>query len=473
MRKTKIICTIGPSSESEEKLEALILAGMSVARFNFSHGTQKEHEEKFLRLRKVRIKMNMPIASLLDTKGPEIRLRDFKEGKVTLKRGSRFTLTTRQLTGDETIASISYSGLPSDVKKGNHILIDDGLIGLLVEEVTDTDIVCTVENGGVVSNKKGINVPDVALSMPFISDQDRSDVEFGCKMGFDFIACSFTRTAQDIRDIREILDKHQSKMQIIAKIESMQGVNNIDEILQVADGVMVARGDLGVEVPLEEVPIIQKHIITKAQRAGKIVITATQMLDSMMKNPRPTRAEITDVANAIYDGTTAIMLSGETAAGAYPVEAVRVMARIAERAEQDINYRLRREQMVSDEVYCRDVTASICHASCTIADEIMAKAIITVTISGFTARRLSRLRPTCPVIACSPNARVACQMNLLYGVVPIIIGIEENEEALFNTAIMCSERTGIVKSGDTAIFTAGLPLGVAGNTNLVRVVEIK
>ena len=473
MRKTKIICTIGPSSESEEKLEELILAGMNVARFNFSHGTQKEHEEKFQRLRKMRINMNLPIASLLDTKGPEIRLRDFKDGKVTLKKGDRFTLTTRQLQGDETIASISYKGLPQDVKAGDHILIDDGLIGLAVNEVTDTDIVCTVENGGVVSDKKGINVPDVDLSMPFISDQDRSDVEFGCKLGFDFIACSFTRTAQDIREIREILDKNNSKMQVIAKIESRQGVNNIDEILQVSDGIMVARGDLGVEVPLEEVPIIQKQLIMKAQHAGKIVITATQMLDSMMKNPRPTRAEITDVANAIYDGTTAIMLSGETAAGAYPVESVKTMARIAERAEQDIDYRVRREQMVSTEIYARDVTASICHASCTIADEILAKAIITVTISGFTARRLSRLRPACPVIACSPNARVACQMNLLYGVFPIIIGIEDNEDALFNTAIVCSERTGLVKSGDTAILTAGLPLGVAGNTNMVKVVDIK
>ena len=472
MRKTKIICTIGPASESEDMLKQLILAGMNVARFNFSHGTHKEHEEKFQRLRKVRIEMNLPIASLLDTKGPEIRLRDFKDGKVKLERGKQFTLTTEEVLGDVNRASITYAGLPKDVKPGNHILIDDGLIGLKVERVTDTDIICTVENGGTVSNKKGINVPDVELSMPFISEQDRDDIEFGCRLEYDFIACSFTRSARDILDIREILDKNKSKMQVIAKIESMQGVNNIDEILEVADGVMVARGDLGVEVPLEEVPIIQKKIISKANHANKIVITATQMLDSMMKNPRPTRAEITDVANAIYDGTTAIMLSGESAAGAYPVESVKVMARIAARTEKDINYRQRREQMMSAEVYSRDVTTSICHASCTIADEVNAKAIITVTISGFTARRLSGLRPTCTVIACSPNARVACQMNLLYGVVPIIIGIEEHEDALFNTAIQRSVHTGVLQSGDTAIITAGVPLGASGNTNMVKVTEI-
>ena len=472
MRKTKIICTIGPASESEDMLKQLILAGMNVARFNFSHGTHKEHEEKFKRLRKVRIEMNLPIASLLDTKGPEIRLRDFKDGKVKLERGKQFTLTTEEVLGDVNRASITYAGLPKDVKPGNHILIDDGLIGLKVERVTDTDIICTVENGGTVSNKKGINVPDVELSMPFISEQDRDDIEFGCRLGYDFIACSFTRSARDILDIREILDKNKSKMQVIAKIESMQGVNNIDEILEVADGVMVARGDLGVEVPLEEVPIIQKKIISKANHANKIVITATQMLDSMMKNPRPTRAEITDVANAIYDGTTAIMLSGESAAGAYPVESVKVMARIAARTEKDINYHQRREQMMSADIYNPDVTASICHASCTIADEVNAKAIITVTISGFTARRLSGLRPTCTVIACSPNARVACQMNLLYGVVPIIIGIEEHEDALFNTAIQRSVHTGVLASGDTAIITAGVPLGASGNTNMVKVTEI-
>ena len=473
MRKTKIICTIGPACESEEKLKQLILAGMNVARFNFSHGTHEEHEAKFIRLRNLRIAMNMPIGTLLDTKGPEIRLRDFKDGKVVLNRGQKFTLTTRELVGDGSIGSVTYKGLPGDVAPGSHILIDDGLIGLVVDEVKDTDILCTVENGGPVSNHKGINIPDVDLSMPFISDQDRSDIEFGCRLGYDFIACSFTRAADDVREIRKILDRHESKMQVIAKIESMQGVRNIDEILDVADGVMVARGDLGVEVPLEEVPIIQKNIIRKAQEKGKIVITATQMLDSMMHNPRPTRAETTDVANAIYDGTSAIMLSGETAAGQYPIESVKIMGRIAERAENEINYRKRREDMVSGEISSDGTTTAICHACCMIADEVNAGAIVSVTISGYTARKLARLRPGCPVVACTTNVRAACQMNLLFGVVPLIINMEESEDALFEAAISRTKMTGIVPAGERIVLAAGVPLGKSGNTNMLRVVEMK
>ena len=471
MRKTKIICTIGPSCESEEKLKELIHAGMNVARFNFSHGTHEEHEAKFTRLRRVRIELNRPIGTLLDTKGPEIRLKNFKNGKVTLGTGQKFTLTTRDLEGDETIASITYPGLPGDIGEGTHILIDDGLIGLRVETIDGTEIRCVVENGGPVSNHKGINVPDVDLSMPFISDQDRSDIEFGCRLGYDFIACSFTRTAKDITDVRKILEAHGSHMQVIAKIESMQGVRNIESILDVADGVMVARGDLGVEVPLEEVPIIQKRIITLAQKKGKIVITATQMLDSMMHNPRPTRAETTDVANAIFDGTSAIMLSGETAAGKYPIESVRIMGRIAERAEQDINYRQRRRELFGDQKAGSDITASICHACCMIADEMDAKAIITVTLSGFTARRLSRLRPDCLVIACTTSVRAACQMNLLFGIVPLIISMEDTEESLFNSAILRSEMTGLISKGDRIVLTAGVPLGKSGNTNMIRVVD--
>ncbi len=472
MRKTKIICTIGPASEQEDKLKELILAGMNVARFNFSHGSHEEHEAKFLRLRRIRIGMNMPIATLLDTKGPEIRLRDFKNHFVMLERGQKFTLTTKQIIGDETRAAISYKDLPKDVKAGTHILIDDGLIGLKVEKVEGTEIHCIVENGGKVSDKKGINVPDTDLSMPFISDGDRSDIEFGCKLGFDFIACSFTRTADDIREIRKILDANKSHMQVIAKIESTQGVKNIDEILDVVDGVMVARGDLGVEVPMEDVPIIQKEIIKRAQRKGKIVITATQMLDSMMHNPRPTRAETTDVANAIYDGTTAIMLSGETAAGSYPVEAVKTMARIAERAERDIDYSERRLKLLKQDRVQTTTTSAICHASIDIAEEMKAPAIITVTISGFTASSLSRLRPSVPIIACTTNSRVACQMNLLFGVVPLIIGLEENEEALFESAIQRANMTGLVKKGDQVVLTAGLPLGTSGKTNTVRVIEV-
>ncbi len=474
MRKTKIVCTIGPASESEEKLKELILAGMNVARFNFSHGSHEEHEAKFKRLRKLRIAMNMPIAALLDTKGPEIRLRDFKEHKVVLEAGQEFVLTTKEIVGDQHKASISYRGLVNDVKPGMEILIDDGLIGLTVKEVTRDEIRCTVKNGGPVSDKKGINVPGAELSMPFISEQDRSDIEFGCKHGFDFVAASFTRTAQDVREIREILDSRGSKMQIIAKIESMQGVRNIDAILDEADGIMVARGDLGVEVPLEDVPILQKEMIKKARDKGKIVITATQMLDSMMHNPRPTRAEATDVANAIYDGTTAIMLSGETAAGAYPVEAVKTMSRIAKRAESDINYAERRLKFFShDDEIDYNTTTSISHATCTVAEDIQASAIITVTISGFTASRLSRYLPQCPIIACTTNSRVACQLNMVFGVIPLIIGMEDNEEALFQTAIQRAELAGLVDKGDVIVLTAGLPLGKSGNTNMIRVVEVE
>lgn len=476
MRKTKIICTIGPASESEEKLKALILAGMNVARFNFSHGSHEEHQQKFMRLRSLRIRMNLPIATLLDTKGPEIRLRDFKNHKETLVRGQKFTLTTRDVVGDVNQASITYKDLPKDVKPGTHILIDDGLIGLKVDKVNDTDIECTVENGGAVSDKKGINVPDAELSMPFISEQDKSDIEFGCKLGFDFIACSFVRTAEDILEIRKLLAKNKSHMQVIAKIENTQGVRNIEKILDVVDGVMVARGDLGVEVPLEDVPIIQKKIINMAQKKGKIVITATQMLDSMIHNPRPTRAEATDVANAIYDGTTAIMLSGETAAGAYPVEAVRTMAKIAERAERDINYRKRRLNLIredKDGMLNDTQTSAICHAACDVAEEIGAKAVIAVTISGFTAKKLSRLRPQVPIIACTTNARVACQMNLLFGVVPLIIGMEEDTNALFESAIARADMTGLIGKGDKVVIVAGIPLGTSGKTNLIRVEEVK
>lgn len=473
MRKTKIICTIGPASESEEMLTELIRAGMNVARFNFSHGTHEEHEEKFQRLRRLRISMSLPVGTLLDTKGPEIRLRDFRGGRADLKKGQTFTLTTEETEGDETRASITYAGLPGDVKPGGTILIDDGLIGLRIEKVEGTEIICTVLNDGAVSNKKGINVPDCDLTMPFISAQDRSDIEFGCRMGFDFIACSFTRSAADIREVRDILDAHGSNMQVIAKIENMQGVNNIEEILDICDGVMVARGDLGVEVPIEEVPLIQKKIIRAALRKGKIVITATQMLDSMMHNPRPTRAETTDVANAIYDGTTAIMLSGETAAGKYPVEAVKMMAKIAARAEEDIDFRDVREKLLKEDEVARDETAAICHACCTIAEDVSADALITVTISGFTARRLSRLKPVAPVIACTTNARVACQMNLLFGVTPLIIGMEEHEDALFETAIQRAKLAGILRTGDKAVLTAGVPLGKSGNTNMIKILEVE
>lgn len=470
MRKTKIICTIGPASDSEEKLRALIEAGMNVARFNFSHGTYEEHEEKFRRLVRVRRELGKPVATLMDTKGPEIRLRDFEGGKVMLEKGKGFTLTTEEVLGTAERAAISYKDLVKDVSKGTSILIDDGLIELRVDNVTDTDIHCTVINGGPVSNHKGVNVPDTDLSMPFISEQDRADIEFGCKMGYEYIAASFTRTADDVRQIREILDAHGSKMKIIAKIESTQGVNNIEEILDAADGVMVARGDLGVEVPMEEVPVYQKHIIHLAEKRGRIVVTATQMLDSMMHNPRPTRAEATDVANAIYDGTTAIMLSGETASGAYPVEAVQTMARIAQAAERDIDYRSRFLHRPAEEG--ADITTAISHSTCMVAQDVGAKAIVTVTMSGFTARRISKYKPTCPIIACAVSETVACQMNLLYGVFPQNIPQEDNEEMLFDAAVMAAKKAGYVEKGDTVVLTAGVPLGQTGNTNMIRVVEV-
>ena len=469
MRKTKIICTIGPASESEMMLRKLIAAGMNVARFNFSHGTHEEHEAKFRRVVRIRRELGLPIATLLDTKGPEIRLRDFEGGKVVLEKGQTFTLTTDEVLGDATRAAVTYKDLPADVAVGGTILIDDGLIGLRVDSKTDTEVVCTVINGGPVSNHKGVNLPGADLSMPFISGQDRADIEFGCRMGYDFIAASFTRTAKDVQDIRDILVANNSRMRIIAKIESVQGVNNIEEILEAADGVMVARGDLGVEVPLEDVPVIQKHIIQRANQMGKVVVTATQMLDSMMKNPRPTRAEATDVANAIYDGTTAIMLSGETAAGAYPEEAVRTMAKIAERAERDIHFKNHMAQYDED---MTDITTAISHATCTVAGHLEAAAIITVTMSGFTATRLSRYKPSCPIVACTNSEPVACQMNLLYDVFPLNIPQEDREELLFEAAVDAAKKAGYVKKGDNVVLTAGVPLGIAGNTNMTRVVEV-
>lgn len=470
MRKTKIICTIGPASESEEMLSALMEAGMNVARFNFSHGTHEEHERKFKRLVKLRREKDLPIATLLDTRGPEIRLRSFRGGRAELKAGDAFTLTTEEIEGDESRVSVTYRRLPEDVREGGSILIDDGLIELHIDRVTETEVACTVVNGGVLSDHKGVNIPGADLSMPFISEQDRADIEFGCKLGFDYVAASFTRTGDDVRALRKLLDENGSKMKIIAKIESVQGVRNIEEIFDEADGVMVARGDLGVEVPAEDVPVIQKQIIKHGNKLGKLVITATQMLDSMMHNPRPTRAEATDVANAIYDGSEAIMLSGETAAGKYPLEAVKIMAKIAERTEKDINYPERRKRFVTEGQ--TDSTTAISHATCTVAEDIRAKAIITVTISGFTARRLSKYRPVCPVIACTVKQTTACQMNLLFGVVPMFIPEEDNADMLFDAAISAAEKKGFVDKGDIVVLTAGLPLGISGNTNMIRVMEV-
>ncbi len=468
MRKTKIICTLGPATDDDNVLKQLMLAGMDVARFNFSHGTHEQHKANKERVVKFREELGLPIATILDTKGPEIRVRDFKDGKVELKAGNKFILTTEDILGDETKASITYKNLVNDVKPGNTILIDDGLIELSVESVTEKDVICRVENGGIVSNHKGVNVPRVDLSIPYISEQDRSDIIFGIENDFDFIAASFVRCADDVLQIRKIFDEyHCDNINIISKIENMQGVENIDEIIRVSDGIMVARGDMGVEIPLEDVPVIQKMIIKKVYNADKQVITATQMLDSMMKNPRPTRAEATDVANAIYDGTSAIMLSGETAAGKYPVEALSTMIKIAERAEQDIDYTKRFQNRDSEKN--SDITSAISHATCTTALDLDAAAIVTVTKSGKTARMISKYRPACPIIGCTPIEKVSRQLNLSWGVSPLVIPECDNTDDLFEDAVEAAKKAGFVKDGEVVVITAGVPLGVAGTTNLVKV----
>lgn len=469
MKKTKIICTLGPSTDQPGILESLIDSGMDVARFNFSHGTHEEQKERFVRLKHARNKAKRPIAALLDTKGPEIRVCTFTAGKVMLQKGQTFTLTSREVEGNESIVSITYKELVSDVKPGNSILLDDGLIELTVKEVTDTDIICEVMNPGPVSNRKGVNVPNVSLSMPFISAKDRDDILFGIKTGYDFIAASFTRSAADILEIRKILSEENcTTIQIIAKIENQEGVNNIDEILAVADGIMVARGDMGVEIPMETLPYIQKSLIKKAMKAGKIAITATQMLDSMMNNPRPTRAEITDVANAIYDGTSAIMLSGETAAGKYPVETLQTMVRIAETTEHNINYVTLFNRRTTAGIH-GNVTEAICHATCSTAHDLNAAAIVSVTKSGATARLVAKYRPASPIIGCSTSQQVCRQMNLCWGIIPIQTKEEEDTFELFEHSLEEARRYGLLQNGDIVVITAGVPLGKSGTTNLINV----
>ena len=467
-RKTKIVCTLGPRLFENNLVKPLLEAGMDVARFNFSHDTHENHLRRYRELCRLRDEMNLPVATMLDTKGPEIRTGDFAEGKVMLEAGQQFTLTTRDVDGDASCVSVTYKDLPRDVKPGSTILIDDGLIGLTVERVTDTDVICRVGNSGAVSNHKGINIPGAHLSMPFISAKDREDIIFAIENDFDYIAASFTRSADDIMQIRHILqEKGCDNIRIIAKIENMEGVENIDEILRVTDAIMVARGDMGVEIPLEEVPGLQKMLIKKAVAAGKPVITATQMLDSMMKNPRPTRAEATDVANAIYDGTSAIMLSGETAAGNYPIEAVQTMARIALRAEADINYISRFN--VQESRRTPDVTNAISHATVTSAHDLKASAIITVTKSGTTARVISRYRPDCTIVGCTCDRKVWRQLSLSWGTVPLMIEEEDSTDELFEHAVDAAVREGLIRDGELVVLTAGVPLGVSGTTNLMKV----
>ena len=467
MRKTKIICTLGPSTDKGDVLRELIANGMNVARFNFSHGSYEEHGGRLANLKALREELGKPVAALLDTKGPEIRLKEFKNGVEMLEAGQTFTLTTREVEGTKEICSVTYKDLPHDVHEGGTIMLDDGLIMLRIEKVTDTDITCTVLNSGKIKTKKGVNVPGVHLSMPYLSQKDREDIIFGIQNGFDFIAASFVRTAQDVYDIRNLLNEYDSNIRIIAKIENREGVNNIDSILSAADAVMVARGDLGVEIDFTELPGIQKNIIDRSFSFGKPIVTATQMLDSMMVNPRPTRAEISDVANAIYDGTSAIMLSGETAAGAYPVEALKTMSAIAERTENEPHYRDERfKDAAHGQISVSDATA---HAACLTARDVNAAAIVTVSESGNTARLLSKYRPTQPIIACVMNEQVQRQLSLSWGITSLLMGPAKSTDELIEMSTALAQKNGYLHNGELAVVTAGVPVGVSGTTNMIKI----
>lgn len=472
-RKTKIICTVGPASCEKSVLKELMLAGMDVARFNFSHGEYNTFKKWFTNVCEVREELGIPVATLLDTKGPEIRLGTFAaSGGVTVKSGDVYTLTTDEIEGNGERCSISYKRLPQEIKKGTRILINDGLVSMMVTEIHNSEIVCVVEEGGLLTNHKGVNVPNVSLAMPYLSEKDMQDLKFGAEMGYDFIAASFCRTGADIVYLRDFCHAlGWNDVRIIAKIENHEGVEHIDGIIKEADGIMVARGDMGVEIPFEQIPALQKMIIHKAFEAGKIVVTATQMLESMITNPRPTRAEITDVANAIYDGTSAIMLSGETAMGAHPVEAVKTMASIAKTTEQDINY-VEEFNLNIQKHGKRDITSAISHATVTTAHDLNAKAIITVTKSGTTARQISKYRPTCPIISATTSKKVRRQNNLSWGVIPVMCDEKSNSDELFEHAVEVALETGIIKKGDVVVITAGIPLGQSGTTNMLKAHEV-
>lgn len=467
IKKTKIVCTLGPASQSEEVLTQLVENGLNVCRFNFSHGSHEEHKERFDMAKKVREKLNKPVAILLDTKGPEIRTGNFDQPEVLLEEGQEFTITMKDIMGTKEICTVSYKGLAEDVTPGDTILIDDGLVGLRVEDISGDDIHCVVENSGIVKNHKGVNVPGVKINLPALTDKDISDIEFGISQGIDYIAASFVRKASDVLAIREVLERNNATdIQIISKIENQEGVDNIDEILKVSDGIMVARGDLGVEIPTEEIPIAQKMMIRKCNELGKPVVTATQMLDSMIRNPRPTRAEVTDVANAIYDGTDAIMLSGETAAGKYPVEAVKTMATIAKRTEETLNYN---DLLKNKKLNGVNVTDAISHATCTTAIDLNASAIITSTSSGHTARMVSKFRPACPIIAATNDDKVMRRLALTWGVYPIIAEEATNTDEVVENSIDAAKKASYLENGELVVITAGVPVGVSGTTNLIKV----
>lgn len=467
-RKTKIICTLGPACDQPEVVKKMIEAGMDVARLNFSHGEHEEYLSRINMIKRLRAESGRAVALLADTKGPEVRLGKVEDGTV-LKDGQTFILTTENVIGNAERASVTFEGLPDDVRRGTPILIDDGLIEMTVESATGTQINCHVIHGGPISTKKGVNIPGTQLSMPYISSKDRADIRFAIEQDFDFIAASFVCSANNIRELRNEVNRlGGGSVRIIAKIENAEGVEDIDEIIELSDGIMVARGDMGVEIALEEIPVIQKLLITKAYTAGKQVITATQMLESMVHNPRPTRAEITDVANAIYDGTSAIMLSGETAAGMFPVESVETMARIAVRTERDIDYKKRFITRRPNIDLC-NITNAISHATCAAAHDLGAAAIITVTKSGETAKMISKFRPDCQIIGCSPDEKVARQMNLSWGVAPLLIEEKQSTDELFAHSLKRALEAGLIKNGDLVVITAGVPLGVSGTTNMLRV----
>ncbi|TYQ18079.1 UNVERIFIED_CONTAM: pyruvate kinase [Acetivibrio alkalicellulosi] len=468
MRRTKIICTLGPAVESEDTLRELMLKGMNVARLNFSHGDHEEHKKRVELFKKVRESLELPIPLLLDTKGPEIRLGKFDKEEVYLKEGESFVLVNDNISGDEKKVSISYKELYKDVKIGSSILVNDGLVELKVEKVKDKDIYCKVLNGGIIGDHKGVNVPGVEVHLPSLTQKDVEDIKFAIDNEFDFVAASFIRKASDVIEIKKVLERNNGQdINVISKIENREAIENVDEIIKVSDGIMVARGDLGVEIPVEEVPIVQKMIIEKCYRNGKPVITATQMLDSMIRNPRPTRAETSDVANAIYDGTSAIMLSGETAIGKYPIETLEMMSKIAKKAERSVDYWEKFSKMQYD--MNPSVTNAISHATCTTAQDLKASAIITVTHSGRTARMISRFRPQCPIIATTVSPRVRRQLSLSWGVIPFLVPDASCTDEVFDMGIEKALESKRVKNGDLVVITAGVPIGVSGTTNILRV----
>jgi pyruvate kinase len=471
LRRTKIVCTIGPASDDLKIIKGLLQAGMNVARLNFSHGTHEEHARRIAMIRRAAAETEKNVALMLDTKGPEIRLGFLEEEPVYLEEGFRVTLTTEKIKGDRERIPVTYSGLPGDVQRGDTILIDDGLIELEVLSKTENEILCRVVNGGEITSQKGVNVPGVVLNLPALTGKDIEDIKFGIEHNFDFLAASFVRKASDVLDIRKILEEGGAGIDLIAKIENREAVRNLEEIIKVADGVMVARGDLGVEIPVEEVPLLQKKIIKLCNYTGKPVVTATQMLESMIQNPRPTRAEASDVANAIFDGTDAVMLSGETAAGKYPLESVRTMARIAERAEAALHYGeiLGEKRCVSPQ---RTVTDAISYASCATAQDLEAAAIITSTESGHTAKMVSKYRPRAPVVAVTPHAVVMRKLALTWGVQPLLAPKKNSTDEMMSTAVEVSLKAGLIKGGDLVVFTAGVPVGVRGTTNLIRILTV-